>query len=94
MSESPRMSESSEVSKVFEKPKENFGFMAHLHQCSKCNRFFGGCKCNRRMYRRYRKSCVCKSVLSLLVCALSAWLLYKVAMYIYNSPMLQNITQK
>lgn len=91
MSESQRMSEMSEVS---EQSKESFGFMAHLHRCRKCNRFFRGCRCSRRMYKRYRRSCVCKSVLSLLVCALSAWILYKVAMYIYNSPMLQNITQK
>ena len=88
MSETPRMSEVSEQS------TENFSYMAKMHRCKQCHNFFRGCRCNRKMYRRYKKSCTCKSILSLLLCGVSVFILYKVAMYVYNSPMLQNAMKK
>ena len=42
--------------------QEKFLGLSHRHRCFRCRRFYGSCRCARRMYHHYRSGCMCRMV--------------------------------
>ena len=52
-------------------------FCSRHHRCHRCNRFFGRCRCNRRMFHSFRNACMCGMMLKLLLVVAIVFLLFR-----------------
>ena len=58
--------------------QEKFLGLSRKHRCFRCRRFYGRCKCTRRMYRHYRSGCMCRMILKGMLVVLVIYLISKV----------------
>jgi hypothetical protein len=64
---------------------ENFRGMS-AHRCFRCRRFYGKCKCHKRMFRNFRKGCMCRMILKGLLVALAIYLISRLLKSVDNVP--------
>ena len=57
--------------------QEKFLGLSRKHRCFRCRRFYGRCRCTRRMYRHYRSGCMCRMILKGLLVLLVVYLISK-----------------
>jgi len=63
-------------SEVYISSKEITNGESH-HRCFKCDRYFGKCKCYRKMYTQYEHICMCTNILKVVCFILLLWLVCK-----------------
>jgi hypothetical protein len=56
----------------------NEHFISRYHKCGRCRQFFRGCRCNNRMYRSYKRGCMCKTIITFALVLIIAWLVYRI----------------
>ena len=52
-------------------------YCSRQHRCHRCNRFFGRCRCNRRMFHSFRNACMCGMMLKLMLAMAIVFLVCK-----------------
>jgi hypothetical protein len=52
-------------------------YYSRHHRCHRCNRFFGRCRCNRRMFHSFRNACMCGMMLKLMLVMVIVFALFK-----------------
>ena len=57
--------------------QEKFLSLSRKHRCFRCKRFYGRCRCTRRMYKQYKSGCMCRTILKGLLVVLAVYLISK-----------------
>lgn len=57
--------------------EEKYHGSTHKHRCFRCKKFYGRCRCARRMYNHYKNGCLCRMILKTIITVFAIYLLYK-----------------